>query len=512
MVSSVIDRRFSHHSGVTKLLKEFGLNNIEYCHFKSNVHIAKGMVGETDLDILVAREQHADIVAALNLSGFKLFSSGAITRYSAVEDWLGFDPGTGRLAHLHLHWQMIVGEPNLKGYRLPWERQILNDRTWNPEYRIFITSPEMELLLLLARAVLKFRTRSLIAGWLGLPGHGAGLLREFAWLLQRVDLTRFKQLVCSILPTDISVLMLTVVGEGKLDSRKFIVLSEALLHHLAPWRTYLPAHAKLLRLQREFNSRFLQRVWRLFGVISVARRSPVTGGMIVAIIGADGAGKSTQVNLLVKWLSWKVDVMCVYFGSGDGATSWHRWFLRSILSTLRRCRTFLGSMTASSKPTSEIQVDRRSASKRPRYLMVLYAISLALEKRGVLRKAVRARNRGMVVICDRFPQNQVNGYNDGPLLANYTEYGFLWGVASRLEQHLLSVFSTVSPDFLFKLNVSGAVAKKRKSATPKAMVQKKIDAVRILSYGLSCEVIELDADLPLEEITVMIKRQIWQRL
>ena len=107
MVSSVIDRRFSHHSGVTKLLKEFGLNNIEYCHFKSNVHIAKGMVGETDLDILVAREQHADIVAALNLSGFKLFSSGAITRYSAVEDWLGFDPGTGRLAHLHLHWQCL---------------------------------------------------------------------------------------------------------------------------------------------------------------------------------------------------------------------------------------------------------------------------------------------------------------------------------------------------------------------------------------------------------------------
>ena len=51
----------------------------------------------------------------------------------------------------------------------------------------------------------------------------------------------------------------------------------------------------------------------------------------------------------------------------------------------------------------------------------IWAVVLAWEKRAKLRRAVRARNRGMIVICDRFPQTQVMGYNDGPLLAPWRE-------------------------------------------------------------------------------------------
>jgi thymidylate kinase len=501
------------HSAVLRAFENLVNLGIPYCHFKSNEHLAEGISGQTDLDILLPREHHAKVVDCLNSAGLKLFSSGTVTRYPAVEDWLGFDPSTGRLAHLHIHWQMIAGEPYLKGYRLPWERQILDDRLWNAEYGIHTASPEMELLLLLTRAALKLRGRSLIAGRLGRPVHGGDLRREYAWLLARVDIARFEQLAGSILPADIVAMMLTTLDEKTLESRQFLAVRRALLRHLASWRTYAPSHASLLRWQRELNRRVLQRLWRRIGILSVARRSPVSGGMIVALIGADGSGKSTQAKALVNWLGWKIDVARVYFGSGDGPMSWHRRLLLAARNVLGRSRVGAGAAARPAKSMSDLPAAKQPTTTRaPGPFKILYALSLALEKRRAIRNAVRARNRGMIVVCDRFPQNQISGYNDGPLLADCLERGFPWGAAARLERRLLAVFSMVVPDLLFKLNVSEAVAAERKADTPKVMIQRKIDAVRSLTFGPGCEIIELDADRPLAEITLTVRRQIWQRL
>ncbi len=483
-----------------------------YCHFKSNEHVAEGIRGETDLDILAAREHHADIVAALGAAGFKLFCSGEITRYPAVEDWLGFDPATGRLAHLHIHWQMIAGEPYLKGYRLPWERQILDDRIWNAEHGIFTASPEMELLVLLTRAALKLRTRSLIAARLGIPAHGGDLRREYAWLLERIDIVRFEHLVVSILPADIVERMLVALAQMKLDSPQFLALRRALLRYLVPWRTYTPVHACLLRWQRELNRRLLQRLLQRIGILSVARRSPVSGGMIIALVGVDGSGKSTHVKTLVDWLGWKIDVARVYFGSGDGPMSWHRRILLAVRSLLRRSRAKPAETARAEVHADMPAVVRPAARRSPGIFKTLYALSLALEKRQAIKRAVRARNRGMVVVCDRFPQNQIMGYNDGPLLADSIGRGFPWGHAARLEQRLLSVFSVVCPDLVFKLNVSEAVAAQRKADTPRDMIQRKIGAVRAMEFGPSCDVLELDADQPLDDISLAVKTAVWQRL
>lgn len=503
----------SYHASIIELLDNLASRDLPYCHFKSNEHVAEGMCGDTDLDILAARDRHADIVDALNSAGFKLFASGAMTRYPAVEDWLGIDRETGNLAHLHIHWQMIAGEPYLKGYRLPWERQILADRVWNAEYGIHTASPEMELILLLTRAALKLRTRSVLAARFGASAHRGDLKREYAWLLARLDMGRFETLAGSILPAEIVTMMRAVVGERRLDSREFLGLRQALLQYLAPWRTYAPGHARLLRWQRELSRRLLLRLMRRIGMLPVDRRSPVSGGMIVALIGADGSGKSTQANALVKWLGWKIDVAQVYFGSGDGPMSWRRRLLLAAKNVLGRSRVRAGVAASSAESKSDVPAAKQPTTGRaPGPFKILYALSLALEKRRAIRNAVRARNRGMIVVCDRFPQNQISGYNDGPLLADCLERGFPWGPAARLEQRLLAVFSMVVPDLLFKLNVSESVAGERKADTPKAMIQKKIDAVRSLTFGPGCEIIELDADRPLDEITLTVRRQIWQRL
>ena len=504
----------SYHASIIQLVDNLASRDLPYCHFKSNEHVAEGMCGDTDLDILAARDRHADIVDALNSAGFKLFASGAMTRYPAVEDWLGIDRETGNLAHLHIHWQMIAGEPYLKGYRLPWERQILVDRVWNAEYGIHTASPEMEFILLLTRAALKLRTRSVLVARFGASAHGGDLKREYAWLLARLDMGRFETLAGAILPADIVTMMRAVAGEGRLDSREFLGLRQALLRHLAPWRTYASGQARLLRWQREVSRRVLHRLWRRIGMLPVDRRCPVSGGMIVALIGADGSGKSTQAKALVKWLGWKIDVARVYFGSGDGPMSWHRRLLLAVRNRLRRSPA---KPVVSAGSPAAVRADLPAANgpavrRGPGLFKTLYALSLALEKCSAIRNAVRARNRGMIVVCDRFPQNQIVGYNDGPLLADCLARGFPWGAAARLERRWLSVFSAVVPDLLFKLNVSETVAGQRKADTPKEMIQRKIDAVRSLEFGPGCEVIELDADRPLGDITLAVRQSVWQRL
>ena len=501
------------HSGVRSLLNHLVEKEIPYCHFKSNEHVAEGISGLTDLDLLCAREWHMETVAALVASGFKLFVSGSLTRYSAVEDWIGFDTQSGRLAHLHVHWQMVAGEPYIKGYRLPWEKQILDDRVWDSDNEIHTSSPEMELLLLLVRAALKLHVRNIV-----LRGEGqfleGDLRREFDWLLMRVDIPRFERLSSSLLSPSLTSQLMAIVNHPTGNMSLFLRFRKELLTGLAHWRTYPPIYAKCLRWQRELSRRFVRKALQRIGGLSVSRRTPSTGGILIALLGADGSGKSTQAKSLVKWLGWKVDVARVYFGSGDGPMSWHRRVLLAARNVLGRSRA-KASASATNLPAATS--DRPTASRPvvrggPGLFKTLYALSLAMEKRGGIRSAVRARNRGMIVVCDRFPQNQIVGYNDGPLLADCLERGFPWGAAARLEQRLLSVFSEVAPDLLFKLNVSESVAGQRKSDTPKAMIQRKIDAVRALEFGPSCEVIELDADRPLGDITLAVRHQVWKRL
>lgn len=44
----------------TELFDEFHEQEIRYCHWKSNEHLQEGLVGETDLDVIVERTQEVD--------------------------------------------------------------------------------------------------------------------------------------------------------------------------------------------------------------------------------------------------------------------------------------------------------------------------------------------------------------------------------------------------------------------------------------------------------------------
>jgi thymidylate kinase len=274
---------------------------------------------------------------------------------------------------------------------------------------------------------------------------------------------------------------------------------------LARWSSYGAFEALPTRLAREaawllsgLNRRHLRLSWSL-------RRANPTGGRIIAVLGPDGSGKSTIVKTLDKWLSWKLDVYPVYFGSGDGSASLVRLPLKLAKAALGRSRT---AKTGPPTESGGLGLSRKVSLAR-----AVWAVVLAWEKRAKLRRAVRARNRGMIVICDRFPQTQVMGYNDGPLLAPWRESeSRLQKWLADWEYELYERVRACSPDLAIKLDVSSEVAIARKPEISVAESQRKQEALQKIHYAPTCEELVIDSTQPLESVLLQVKTAVWKKL
>jgi len=73
-----------------KLFKDLNNRNIRYCHWKSNSHLAKALLGKTDLDILVHSEDQFKFESILKKIFFKKILSPPRQKVPRVEGFFGF--------------------------------------------------------------------------------------------------------------------------------------------------------------------------------------------------------------------------------------------------------------------------------------------------------------------------------------------------------------------------------------------------------------------------------------
>ena len=485
------------------LLGRLHAQKLRYCHWKSNEHVDAAIQGSTDLDVLVEQGRGDDLQRILAESGFRRFQATALTAYPAVEDYLGFDPATGRIVHLHLHHRLTLGQKHLKGYRLPWEEEVLSTSRLDPKNGIYVSAPEMELLLHLVRDALKLRLRSRLALTLGRSSAKGDFAREFTWLLERSDINAVVAMAGRLIGPEAEAPLRRILEDG-VQSQDRLSFAAVVRPALSHYRTHGRLTAALLMPVREV-------FWTLGGLsrkvfhwaIPLRRISP-RGGTVVVFLGSDGAGKSTANADTMAWLGQKLDVVPIYFGSGDGPSS-------IIRMPLQFARFFLNKSSDSSSGPRAPRTTWRGGFKG--IALILWALALSIEKRGKLRKMIRARNRGLIVVCDRYAQNQIDGFNDGKLLGLLakSESRFVRALAAfearPYEESLLD-----PPDLVIKLIASPGMALSRRPEMNLAEIERRIAAVRSLSFPVQTLVAEVDADQPLDEVLRSVHRLVWKVL
>lgn len=137
--------------------------------------------------------------------------------------------------------------------------------------------------------------------------------------------------------------------------------------------------------------------------------------------------------------------------------------------------------------------------ERLRYL--LDSLFIAAERRKSIKRMLRARSRGAIVVTDRYPQTNSPGTTDCPRLNRWRTHRSL--VVRKLAEWERAVYELAeknSPDAVMKLQVSAAVAAQRVTNHSVESIKQRIDWIEGLTFPSGTEVISIDADQPLDVV------------
>lgn len=482
---------------VLEVLRRFDERGVAYCHWKSNDHLEAALSGDTDLDLLVdpAGIDHAYAVFA-ELSCRRGRVANARNDIG-LEDFLGIDDESNRMVHFHVHYRIPGGERHNKRFRMPWERVVLDTRVRDAS-GVWVTAPELEVVLLLTRYALKLRGRDRLLG-------SSGPESELAFLMSTSDRERVLDVSEQLLGPLARLPIAGCLDRGP-GVKELARLRQVVTRVLASQTSSRGPAAFTRRMNRE-------AAWAMRGISRKVVARPVLkgrggtgGGVIVAFVGCDGSGKSTMVAETRNFLAPKLDVYPMYLGSGDGSSSWLRTPMKVV-----RDRAFGPSRNRGTIATKE-----RVGTQHPKAMSaakVVWALALASEKSRKLRQIMTARTRGMVVVCDRWPQMQYPGELDGPRLTHWAGGNARqrWLAAYELRPYELA--RRFPPDIVIRLDVDVETARARRPEDAPEYLAHRIELVRGLSFdGSLFGAVEIDATQPPDKVLTAILRAVWSRL
>jgi hypothetical protein len=483
---------------LTDLFDRLQADGIRYCHLKSHEHLRPS----TDIALLVDRQATQMLARVLAETSFKRFTTVPWGNSQAIESYLGFDADSGTLLQLQLHYQLTVGERDINGYRLPWEELLLSTRQWDEARRVYVADPHVELVFLTVRVALQLRLRDAVLDSLGRPYVRSGQLREFRWLVARIVIDRLRDVAASLVGARAAGILLAMIDAETPTVRHLLAFRRSLDPPLATSRTLGAVEALRQRWAR---------VARRLGFLVPTRRVLPHGGVLVAFVGADGSGKSTVTEAVTRWLSTYLDAERVYFGNGKGSISLPRRLLELGAALVRRAAGARGRPAAAGAVAPGRSHRGAGTSWLRDWGDLSWIVALTRERQSRVRRARRARKLGMVVICDRFPQTQFPGLNDGPWLGHWLRHpSSVRQAVARRELAAIRSAEQQAPDLVVKLHVPLHTAQARRPNTPTEQLARKAQQIRALQYPGAGRIVDIDASQPLERVLLDVKRALWE--
>lgn len=477
---------------VETLCVALAAENVVYCHWKSNEALDRSMSGDNDLDLLVARSDQARFLEVLARLGFKAAALPAAREVPAVVHYYGLDEPSGRLVHVHAHFRLVLGDDTTKNFWLPIERAYLASSSMDGIFPV--PAPEFELAVLVLRLVLKHSTWDAMVQARG--ALAASERRELVWLQERTDWAQVEGVVADHLPflVDVWPACRRALEPGCSVPER-VRASRQLARALGTCARRPGAQDTTLRLARRVT-------WgsRRFVLRRPVRKRLVTGGAVVAIVGGDGAGKSTAVEGVVDWLSRAFVVERVHLGRPPKSLT--TLAVKGVLATGRR----IGMFSELREPTAP-PVD---STKAPSTAWLAWHVLTARDRHRLYMRSHRVAANGGIVVCDRFPLPELQTM-DGPRTAFARELPGLSRLGASLVEREARYYSAFTrPDVLAVLRVDPEVAVLRKTDEEEHYVRRR--STEVWNVIWDDTTVRIDAGRPAAEVLASLRAAVWERL
>lgn len=510
---AVPDHRISDHRSTVSLVRTLcetlAAEGIGYCHWKSNNALDRSATGENDLDLLVSRPDVARFGAILRRLGFKLAKPPAEKELPGVLDYFGYDQVAEKLIHVHAHYQLILGHDRSKNYRLPIEHAYLGSATKGDLF--YVPAPEFEFIVLVIRMMLKHSTWDVMLG--GERKLSSSERAELVYLRARINQDRVKNILERHLPYIDTELFDDCVKavQPACSIWARVKTGQRLVNRLrANARRPAPVDT-CLKLGRRAALIFRRRILRK----KSAKYRLESGGAMIAIVGGDGAGKSTAIEGLYPWLSKHFETTRVHMGKP--AWSWTTIGIRAIL----KIGNLLGLYPADASFRKTL-AQRSPVS--PGYPWLLRELCKAHDRHQTYVGARRFAANGGLVILDRFPLAQIK-LMDGPQAERFIDELMARPEAKQVmsphRDHALARFlvkreksyyeQTARPELLIALRVDPEVAVRRKTDEAASSVRERSTEVWQLDWDRT-DAYLIDASKSKSEVLSEIKALIWSNL
>jgi len=472
---------------VTQVSDALEAAGIHYCQWKGHAKRERWSTARGDLDLLVDRTAASRFGIVLERLGFKLAIPAPDLQVPGVISYLGLDACLGRLVHVHAHFHLVLGSAWRRHYHLPIETAVLDASLPTAPFRT--PSPEHELMLFVLRQTLRHELRDALRS--GEPAWLRSIEPELHRLETAADprsLARELRRLLPDVPHRLFLRCLESLRPGCAATSR-IATRVALEWRL---RTYLrrpPLSTLLTRAARPALRAGLPGGWRWLPGKHLA-----AGGSVIALVGADGAGKSTCAGALEQWLGSELQTRRVHLGRPPrGLTT----LLTGGALKLARRYDQRRRRAEPSPLVQHLELARHVCTARDRYLLY--------------RRVRRFAAQGGLAICERYPIPESHALA-GPSAAQ----GLAMAAQSRLATWLRDTETTYyarigSPNLLIVLRIEPDAAVRRKTDEPADYVLARARLLWDVDWSDASARI-VDAGRPLEEVMAELRFHLWESL
>jgi thymidylate kinase len=482
-----------------QLIKEFieatDAEQIRYCHWKSNAAIERTLAGINDLDLLVAEEDSERFLSILQRLKFIRAISPVENWFPPISNYYGYDAASGRIVHLHLHYQLILGYDLIKNYHLPIEKEFLASSNATPPGNLKIPACEMELIVFVIRMVLKRRLLTLIFGSTrdlfkaisgqGRDGLGESARNELEYLRAKADPeivdVYLHQYFPFLAPELFAECLASILSDA--PGYAWLAAGRNLTRTLKPYRRHSLLATAFIVARRGLGTK-LKGVLTRIGLRRRARKRLTPNGKIIAFLGGDGAGKTTNIASLRNWFGKHFEISIIHLGKPSKGPLWY------LLGGLLKTRKLITSKT------------------KDHFHQSLKLWLIARYRYHAFRRALRLRSKGSLVCLDRLPLPGMRSM-DSPKIRALTGGEGLYSYLANREEAYYSRIRGV--DELLVLRLDPTIAASRRPHDNQQELANRSGEVWNRHWPRGYAHL-LDAAKPLDEVEKNIRDLVWASL